>query len=613
MQLKSLLKQWYFWVILLLGVFTLLALAIAGALLVQRGVEARNPATPAIVLNTPIPRSGPTIQVSPTRGGADTPVTVTGEGWRPGDTVTIYLDAPSASQTESLAVSMVTVTDEGRFEASFTYPVDKVWLSQPGFLITARTSDGQASAVFTIASLVQALYPPTVEAMLVSSDVAVVSVSTLSLRGGPGLAYPVLQFLAEGSQLTVLGQNEAGDWLFVRLASGTEGWVYRLFARYGGLAPTVATPPPAAPTPIAITEWRGEFWPNVSLEGAPTLVRNDSFVDFNWGEGTPNVTLPADNFSARWARTVQFDEGTYLFHLIVDDGARVWVGNQLLIDEWRDGSPRQATNVLALVGGVHSLQVDFYERTGGARVRLWWEKIVSPIYLNWRGEYWSNPDLNGSPSLVRDDLAIDFHWAALAAAAGLPSDNFSTRWSRWVDFGPGTYRFRAQADDGIRVYLDGRLVLDKWTNINVNDVHAVDLNLSGPHRLVVEYRELSGEARARFWWERVAVQSLPTATPLPTLTPTGTPTAVPTTPATATSTTVPSVTPTATSTSTTVPSVTPTTTSTSTTVPTVTPMATSTLVPAPTETPTATLQPTETPTATLQPTETPTETATPLP
>ena len=151
MQLTSLLKQWYFWVILILGVFTLLAVAITGALLAQRSVEARDPATPAIVLNTPIPRSGPTIRVSPARGGADTPITVTGEGWRPGDVVTVYLEAPPASQTEPLAVSMATVTDEGRFEASFTYPVDKVWLSQPGFLITARGSDGQASAVFTIA------------------------------------------------------------------------------------------------------------------------------------------------------------------------------------------------------------------------------------------------------------------------------------------------------------------------------------------------------------------------------------------------------------------------------------------------------------------------------
>jgi hypothetical protein len=583
MQLKSLLRQWYIWVILILGALTLLAVAIIVTLLAQRVVEARNPATPAIVLNTPIPRTGPTIRVSPLRGGADTPVTVTGEGWRPDDTVTIYLEDLSGVQTEPLAVTMVTVTDEGRFEASFTYPVDKIWLSQPGFLITARTSDGQASAVFTIMSLQQATSDPTVEATPVPTDVAVVSVSALALRSGPGLAYPVLQFLAEGSRLTVLGQNEAGDWLFVRLSSGTEGWVYRLFARYGGLAPTVATPPPPAPTPIAITDWRGEYWSNISQEGTPALVRNDSVIDFNWGEGTPNVTLPSDNFSARWSRNVQFDEGAYLFHVVVDDGARLWVDNQLLIDEWRDGSPREATNVLSLVGGVHNLQIDFYERTGSARIRLWWEKIVSPVYLNWRGEYWSNPELSGDPSLVRDDPAIDFHWTAQAAAAGLPSDNFSTRWSRWVDFRPGTYRFRAQADDGIRVFLDGRLVLDKWTNINVNDIHAVDLNLSGPRWLVVEYRELSGEAGVRFWWERVATQPLPTATSSPTLTPTGTPTSVPTAPATATSTTVPTATPT----------------------------ATSTPVSAPTNTPTATLQPTETPTPTPTPTETPTDVPTP--
>ena len=581
MKLKSLLKRWYIWVILILGVFTLLATMAVLTLLTQRVVEANNAATPALVLNTPIPRFGPTIRISPSRGGPNTPVTITGEGWRPGDTVTVYLEAPSGVELEPLAMAMVTVTDEGRFESIFTYPTDKVWLSQPGFLLQAYGTESQALAVFTVAPLDQTPSPPVIEATLVLTDVARVSVGALTLRAGPGIAYVVTTLLAEGTQLKVLGQNEAGDWLLVRQANGTEGWVFRLFVAYEGLAATVATPSPPAPPPIAITQWRAEYWANGALEGAPALVRNDSFVDFNWGEGSPNITVPMDNFSARWTRDIQFEEGTYRFHVVVDDGARLWVDDQLLIDEWREGSPRQATNVLALVEGVHSLRVDFYEQTGGARIRLWWEKIVSPSYLSWRGEYWSNPDLRGSPALVRDDATLDFNWGEQAAAAGLPADNFSTRWSRWADFQPGTYRFRTQADDGIRVYLDGQLVLDKWANMNIDDVQAVDFNLSGPHWLVIEYRELSGDAKVKFWWDRVRAQ------PFPTLTPTEIPTPIPS--ASPTATLIPTATPVARS----------------------TPVPTATLVPIPVETPTATLQPTETLTPTVQATETPSATATP--
>jgi hypothetical protein len=65
MQLSDLVKQWYTWLILGLGLLALIALFGVFVLLTQRVVETRNPATPAITLNTPIPRSGPIIQISP--------------------------------------------------------------------------------------------------------------------------------------------------------------------------------------------------------------------------------------------------------------------------------------------------------------------------------------------------------------------------------------------------------------------------------------------------------------------------------------------------------------------------------------------------------------------
>jgi len=67
-------------------------------------------------------------------------------------------------------------------------------------------------------------------------------------------------------------------------------------------------------------DWKGEYFNNPSLQGAPVLVRNDPNVDFNWGTGSPGPGVPADNFSVRWTRTLYFQGGTYHIYAHVDDG-----------------------------------------------------------------------------------------------------------------------------------------------------------------------------------------------------------------------------------------------------------------------------------------------------
>ena len=70
-----------------------------------------------------------------------------------------------------------------------------------------------------------------------------------------------------------------------------------------------------------------------------TLVRMDTNINFNWGTGSPDPSISADNFTVRWTGSVQpqFNE-TYTFYTTTDDGVRLWVNGQLLIDEWVDQS-----------------------------------------------------------------------------------------------------------------------------------------------------------------------------------------------------------------------------------------------------------------------------------
>jgi hypothetical protein len=263
-------------------------------------------------------------------------------------------------------------------------------------------------------------------------------------------------------------------------------------------------------------DWRGEYWGNSQLSGPPAQLRNDMNINFNWGQGAPGSGLPADNFSARWTRSLTFPEDLYRFTLTVDDGARLYVDNQLVIDEWRTGATRTVTVDKWLSGGAHSLRLEYFENTGQALVQLSWQR---PTYFaDWKGEYWTNQNLQGAPAVIRNDANVDFTWSG-APAEGIPADHFSVRWTRTIRFNDGVFRLYALADDGIRVYIEGRLLIDQWHDSSGDIIYQAETTLSSDDRVTIEYYDNGGNARVRFWYERIG--DLPTFTPTPpTLVPT---------------------------------------------------------------------------------------------
>jgi hypothetical protein len=255
--------------------------------------------------------------------------------------------------------------------------------------------------------------------------------------------------------------------------------------------------------------WKGEYWANRELSGDPALVRGDSVVAFDWGQGSPDPLIPADSFSARWTRQVTLDKGTYRFHARVDDGVRLWVDDQLILDVWSDHSAQEFTADYAVVQGTHALKVEYYERVGSAQIGVWWDKVASPSYAYWKGEYWPNRDLSGDPALVRDDQNLDFTWPASAPAYGLPADSFSARWTRQMSFDAATYRFHALVDDGVRLWVDGQLLIDSWSDHATHEVIADLAMVRGTHSIQVAYYEHDGQARIHVWWDKVASPSFP--------------------------------------------------------------------------------------------------------
>ncbi|NOT58941.1 MAG: cadherin-like domain-containing protein, partial [Acidobacteria bacterium] len=121
------------------------------------------------------------------------------------------------------------------------------------------------------------------------------------------------------------------------------------------------------------TGLRGEYFDNVDLT-LSKLVRTDATVDFDWGTGSPDPTIDADLFSVRWTGQVQakFSE-TYTFYTVSDNGVRLWVNNQLLVDNWTLHTPVENNGTITLVANQkYGIRMEFYEDTILATARLLW-------------------------------------------------------------------------------------------------------------------------------------------------------------------------------------------------------------------------------------------------
>jgi hypothetical protein len=256
-----------------------------------------------------------------------------------------------------------------------------------------------------------------------------------------------------------------------------------------------------APGVAADGKWYGEYFSNPSLSGGPTFTRYDDRIYFEWRTGSPG-DLPDDNFSVRWTRDEWFEAGLYRFSYYSDDGIRIWVGDTLVVDDWRDRQAEWDFVDHYIPRGTHTVRVEYYERTGAARLQVGWER-VGPGEA-WRGEYFDNRELEGGADLTRNDAAIDFDWGYGRPADNIPADYFSVRWTRTLGFTAGTYRFYASCDDGVRIFVDGALVVDAWQDQKLPNTHSGDIALSaGRHTVVVEYYEHGGEASAHVWWKRL--------------------------------------------------------------------------------------------------------------
>ncbi len=127
-----------------------------------------------------------------------------------------------------------------------------------------------------------------------------------------------------------------------------------------------------------------------------------------------------------------------------------------------------------------------------------------PDSRGWSAEYFSNAGLSGPPAIRRRDPSLDFAWAAgQAPAPGVAATGYSVRWTgELLPAAADTYTFTALASGGVRLWVDGQLVIDRWAlQASATEVSGqVALPAGARPKVVLEYFNGADDARVQLRW-----------------------------------------------------------------------------------------------------------------
>lgn len=120
-----------------------------------------------------------------------------------------------------------------------------------------------------------------------------------------------------------------------------------------------------------------------------------------------------------------------------------------------------------------------------------------------RGDYFDNITLGGAPRVSRRDAQVDFRWTFNAPASGVPVDWYSVRWTGRLRAPTGGVRaIGVEGNDGYRLFLDGKLLIDDWRKLSYRTTTVpVALAAGTTHDIRLEYFESAGNARVRLMWD----------------------------------------------------------------------------------------------------------------
>ncbi|MEP7292428.1 MAG: SH3 domain-containing protein [Chloroflexota bacterium] len=134
--------------------------------------------------------------------------------------------------------------------------------------------------------------------------------------------------------------------------------------------------------------------------------------------------------------------------------------------------------------------------------------------VNWTGSYYNSTDLSGSVVYTEAlPSGIDINWGTGSPNPAVNVDNFSARFTSVQLFNAGVYEFVVSSDDGVRLFIDGVVVLDKFIGRILTTDRVQQTLTAGTHSLTVEYVEFTDQAALRVQWFQISGGGTPGLTP----------------------------------------------------------------------------------------------------
>jgi glucose/arabinose dehydrogenase len=274
------------------------------------------------------------------------------------------------------------------------------------------------------------------------------------------------------------------------------GWSDSGQATHNIFAPATATTYTATYTPVSsgctTDQFDAQYFSNMTLTGPPVLDRCESApINYDWGTGSPDPSVPVDNFSARWTGNFTFaTAGTYTFTATADDGIRVFVdGNTAnpVINAWVDQSATTYTGSVTLTAGVHSVVVEYYEHLIDAVAKVSWALGSTPsVNLNFA----TSPtglllSVNGTSSTAPFSRTVNVgSTVTLSAPASQTLNGTTYNFVSWSDGGAAshsvtapststTYTATYQAQGGVTC-TTGHYHAQYFSNMNLTGTPTID-------------------------------------------------------------------------------------------------------------------------------------------
>lgn len=375
---------------------------------------------------------------------------------------------------------------------------------------------------------------PTPDAIGQDKAVVIVMFDLVNVRTGPGNRFPPSGQVVKDQVCDIIGRNDLETWYLIDCLSGARGWIDKRLVQVQGntaivpvltettdvavVTPTPGVLPPQptpSPTPdvapAPVDYWKVTFFNNPQLMPPVALDATAGDINFYWGTNSPHPAVTSVNFSARFERTLDYAPGFYRIMAQADDGIRIYLDGQLLIDEWH-GSTGQTYMVSRNLSGRHVMTVEYYQASGASSIRVWQEYHGdSP---GWQAQYFGGIELQGVPVFEQGEAAVsgrplDYNWGTSSPVPSLlASDFWSGRWVGQFQFDSGNYIFYVTSDDGVRLYLNDTLVIDRWSDgYAQTDKQFIGVG-ADRHTVRVEYYDRTGNATLQVWWYRETGQQI---------------------------------------------------------------------------------------------------------